>query len=178
MDAITHRTAHTCLFCCQTRTTAVTSRPRISTRHLKSAPGRFTSAASLARGSPSTCKERLAPHPLITPPFPFSQTSGMRYTHAPSPASLSLQLLLIRRDSTPEMWPHRFLLGPPSPHECVRDSPSNERSFFQSSCRQGASPRSQVFLVPNMTAGQSRALDRWTGCKGRQGGGGPHPQHR
>lgn len=44
-------------------------------------------------------------------------------------------------------------------------SPSNDTSFFQSSCRQLPWPRSQVFLVLYMAAGLSRALGRWTGCK-------------
>lgn len=42
------------------------------------------------------------------------------------------------------------------------DSPSRETSCFQSSCRQAEWLRSHVLLVLNMTAGLSRALDRWT----------------
>lgn len=62
------------------------------------------------------------------------------------------------------MLPHRFC-SPPM-WQCL---PSNERSLFQSSCRQGVWPTSQVFRVPYMTGGPSRP-HRWTGCKHR-----PHP---
>ena len=184
-DAITHRSAHTCWFCCQTRTTTVTS-ARIIPPDNRSAPCRFTSATSSAPWCPfylqGTTRTSSLHHSTPLPLRPAACDTHTRPHHrsassSSSSSSLSVTIPLQKCGHTGSCWAR-----PPRMSECERqrrekrDSPSNERSFFQRSCRQGASPRSQVFLVPNMTAGQSRALDRWTGCKGRQGG--PHPQHR
>ncbi len=105
--------------------------------------------------APCQCVRRT--HPSLSPRW----LSSLTHKHTPTRCIYNflhtlkhLRRMLQHRFCSPPMW------------QCL---PSNERSLFQSSCRQGVWPTSQVFRVPYMTGGPSRP-HRWTGCKHR-----PHP---